>query len=49
FIRKVNNSCLKFTLQNELVLQRLCNSPSEHYHIAKTSCKSEDITAWLVE
>ncbi|KIK75878.1 hypothetical protein PAXRUDRAFT_18604 [Paxillus rubicundulus Ve08.2h10] len=49
FIRKVNDSREKFTLQNEPVPRRLRDSPSEHYHIAKSSRKSEDITAWLVE
>ncbi|KIJ10138.1 hypothetical protein PAXINDRAFT_16841 [Paxillus involutus ATCC 200175] len=49
FIKKVNDAHEKFSLQNEPAPRCLRNSPSEHYHIAKSSHKSEDLTAWLVE
>ncbi|KIJ58068.1 hypothetical protein HYDPIDRAFT_103322 [Hydnomerulius pinastri MD-312] len=49
FIKKVNDARENHAAQNDPPPQRPRTSPSEHYHIAQSSRKSYDLTAWLGE
>lgn len=49
FIRKVNNARNALGAKNDPKPQHVHSSPFEHYCIAKSAWKRQDIIAWLGE
>lgn len=47
FIKKVDDSRRRINMETDPQTRRHRSSPSEHYHLAKSSRQSKDLTAWL--